>query len=410
MNEKRVIKVRSYDSEIKHLIYIMHNAFRIQNNHSLYHALGFNRDITIYLIEPLDIHPRTITFFENGVHDIENQLTNQNINTIRIKRNQLDVMKLSSNSQVVMDMYYLKEEKELYENLLSLCDEHDSGFDLVETNVSVPVTECSQKEEYSARTIRSKLHKKLPEFYDVVSPFKMLLQGEKDALNLLENFVSTKLNKYHLRNNPATNVTSELSPYLKFGFISPLTILSYLKDVESDNKDSFLEELIVRRELSYNFVFNNPNYYSFESITYPWAYQTMKNHFHDEREYVYTVEDYINFDTHDSYFNTAMKEMVHHGTMHGYMRMYWCKKIIEWSKTYEEAYKTAMTLNNYYFIDGNSPNGYTGVAWCFGKHDRAWKERNIFGKLRYMNQAGLERKFDMEEYVSRIETSVINNE
>jgi deoxyribodipyrimidine photo-lyase len=97
-----------------------------------------------------------------------------------------------------------------------------------------------------------------------------------------------------------------------------------------------------------------------------------------------------------------MIEMVKLGKMHSYMRMYWAKKIIEWSKTYQEAYETALELNNHYFYDGLTPNGYTGVAWCFGKHDRAWFERDIFGKLRYMNANGLKRKFDIETYVKQM--------
>jgi deoxyribodipyrimidine photo-lyase len=164
----------------------------------------------------------------------------------------------------------------------------------------------------------------------------------------------------------------------------------------------FIIELIVRRELAYNFVYYNPTYDEFKYMTYDWAYMTMEKHLKDEREYLYTKEDYLSFKTHDPYFNAAMKEMVYLGKMHSYMRMYWCKKIIEWSKTYEEAFKTAIELNNYYFTDGLTPNGYCGVAWCFGKHDRAWTERDIFGKLRYMNANGLKRKFAIDDYVEKM--------
>ena len=143
-------------------------------------------------------------------------------------------------------------------------------------------------------------------------------------------------------------------------------------------------------------------------MTNKWAYETMDTHIYDDREYIYSKEDYLKFKTHDIYFNAAMKEMVYLGKMHSYMRMYWAKKIIEWSPTYEIAYKTIIDLNNYYFLDGNSPNGYTGVAWVFGKHDRAWNERLIFGKIRYMNQAGLKRKFKIDNYVEKIEYQTEN--
>ena len=199
---------------------------------------------------------------------------------------------------------------------------------------------------------------------------------------------------------------SNVSVYLKYGLISPIRILLFLEQYHSHNKESFIEELIVRRELSYNFVHFNKNYDNFHYITYDWAYQTMNIHALDKKEYLYTIEDYIHFNTHDPYFNAAMREMVLLGRMHGYMRMYWCKKIIEWSPNFEEAYRIAIYLNNYYFKDGNTPNGYTGVAWCFGKHDRAWTERPIFGKLRYMNSNGLKRKFDIDLYMEKVEKDV----
>ncbi len=230
-----------------------------------------------------------------------------------------------------------------------------------------------------------------------------MTKAENDAFQVLNDFIDNKLSNYHLQNDPSYEYTSLLSAYLKFGFISPVTIYNQLIDKRSDNVDSFLEELIVRRELAYNFVYYNPTYDDFKYITYDWAYNTMNRHLNDERTYIYSKEDYINFRTHAQYFNAAMKEMLYLGKMNSYMRMYWCKKIIEWSKTYEEAYQIAIELNNYYFLDGLTPNGYGGVAWCFGKHDRAWTERPIFGKLRYMNSKSLERKFNIEDYVRKME-------
>jgi deoxyribodipyrimidine photo-lyase len=129
----------------------------------------------------------------------------------------------------------------------------------------------------------------------------------------------------------------------------------------------------------------------------------MKAHENDQRDYLYTKEDYLLFQTHDPYFNAAMKEMVLTGYMHNYMRMYWAKKIMEWSPNHKVAYETIKTLNNTYFIDGRDANSYAGIAWCFGKHDRAWTEREIFGKLRYMNAKGLERKFDIHRYVAKMD-------
>ncbi len=87
--------------------------------------------------------------------------------------------------------------------------------------------------------------------------------------------------------------------------------------------------------------------------------------------------------------------------MHNYMRMYWGKKILEWSRTPEEAFDTALWLNNKYELDGRDPNGFVGAAWCFGLHDRPWTERAVFGTVRYMNANGLRRKFDIQAYIER---------
>jgi len=164
----------------------------------------------------------------------------------------------------------------------------------------------------------------------------------------------------------------------------------------------FLEELIVRRELSTNFVTYNPLYDRYEGLP-EWTRKTLFEHSDDPREYVYTEKEFGEARTHDPYWNAAQRELLVTGKMHGYMRMYWGKKILEWSKSPGEAYKTALALNNRYELDGRDPNGYAGVAWFFGKHDRAWGERPMFGKVRYMNAAGLKRKFEIDRYVNRVD-------
>ena len=151
-----------------------------------------------------------------------------------------------------------------------------------------------------------------------------------------------------------------------------------------------------------NFVHYNDNYSTIRSLP-EWAYTTLMEHASDPREYEYSLKELENAETHDEYWNAAQKEMVITGKMHGYMRMYWGKKILEWTDHPEKAYDIALYLNDKYEIDGRDPNGFAGVAWCFGKHDRAWGEREIFGKVRYMNDRGLERKFRIQEYVERIE-------
>jgi deoxyribodipyrimidine photo-lyase len=223
------------------------------------------------------------------------------------------------------------------------------------------------------------------------------------AQELLMGFIRENLDRYPAyRNDPVAGVLSCMSPYLHFGQISPLSIALNILETKSPSAGTYLEELIVRRELSMNFVHYNPLYDEFSGLP-DWARKTLLSHSGDLREYTYRFSEFESARTHDPFWNAAQREMVLTGKMHGYMRMYWGKKILEWSETPEEAYRTALALNNRYELDGRDPNGYAGIAWCFGKHDRAWQERPVFGKIRYMNAAGLNRKFDAARYVARIE-------
>jgi deoxyribodipyrimidine photo-lyase len=193
-----------------------------------------------------------------------------------------------------------------------------------------------------------------------------------------------------------------MSPYLHFGQISPVYIVQRVLESAQAGVEEYLEELIIRRELSMNFVTYNPFYDTYGGLP-DWARRTLAEHAEDPREHIYSRSEFEEARTDDPYWNAAQQELLVTGKMHGYMRMYWGKKILEWSETPEEAYRTALILNNRYELDGRDPNGYAGVAWCFGRHDRAWKERPVFGKIRYMNAAGLNRKFDAGRYAARIE-------
>lgn len=308
----------------------------------------------------------------------------------------------------------------------------------VETNLIVPVEEASEKEEFAARTIRPKIHNKLDRYlvkvthkkpkadslglrldsFDISDLEKALSKlkldrsvgkasgfagGTSQAKKLLRHFIKHKLDKYdRLRNDPKLDYLSNMSPYLHFGQISPLYIALEVGKTKKPCKDAYLEELIVRRELSHNFVYYNNKYDSFEGLEH-WSKRTLNFHRRDKRRYIYSLKEFEQAQTHDPYWNAAQKEMLITGKMHGYMRMYWGKKILEWSKSPQDGFKIALNLNNKYELDGRDPNGFTGVAWCFGKHDRAWSERKVFGKIRYMNAAGLKRKFDPDAYAEKIE-------
>ena len=233
-----------------------------------------------------------------------------------------------------------------------------------------------------------------------VTPYR---GGTVTARALLDDFIENKLKYYDtLRNNPSRGFLSHLSPYLHFGQISPLYIALRIMQTPHSAQSVFLEELIVRRELSMNFVFYNNDYDSLNALP-DWALRTLRKHAADARPRLYSLDDLENCRTHDACWNAAQKEMMMTGKMHGYMRMYWSKKIIEWTRSPEEAHARMVYLNNTYSLDGRDPNSYTGIAWCFGKHDRPWKERPVFGSVRYMNEAGLIRKFNMDSYINSIE-------
>jgi len=309
----------------------------------------------------------------------------------------------------------------------------------VESDVVVPIEAVSKKEEYAAATIRKKFHLQLGKYLqplapvplihhslglkletlDIALPHQVIQQlkvnigaapvamigGTMTAKQRLQEFIQEKLPEYNeKRNHPELDYLSHMSPYLHFGQISPLYIAEQILNAViagQESKEAYLEELLVRRELSMNFVFYQENYDGIDCLP-AWALATLQQHALDLRPYLYSLSRLENADTHDPYWNAAQKEMVVTGKMHGYMRLYWGKKILEWSRDFQEAYQAALYLNNKYELDGRDANGYTGVAWCFGKHDRPWQERAIFGKVRYMNDKGLERKFDMKRYLVKI--------
>lgn len=163
-------------------------------------------------------------------------------------------------------------------------------------------------------------------------------------------------------------------------------------------KDAYLEELIVRRELSYNLTLRNPKYDSLDALP-EWVHKTMRKHADDKRQVIYSLEELEEGPTHDELWNAAQREMVVTGEMHNYVRMLWGKNVIAWSRTYEEAFETLVHLNNKYCLDGRNPNSYAGILWCFGKHDRPWMERPVFGQMRYMTSGSTGKKFDSKKYI-----------
>jgi deoxyribodipyrimidine photo-lyase len=315
----------------------------------------------------------------------------------------------------------------------------DIAVEAVDSTGIIPMSKF-KTEEYAAYTIRPKINKLLPQYLvpfreekvrhssltlkidcprtDVnaanipklvsacdidhsVPPSAYYKGGRKQGLKRLKKFIDEILPRYHeTRSKPEIDGSSRLSSYLHFGYISPLEVALAVKSAKAPQpaKAAFLEELIVRRELSFNMTRHNPNYDSLDALP-EWAKETMREHIEDERQFIYSLEQLEAAETHDELWNAAQREMLQTGEMHNYIRMLWGKNVIAWSRSYEEAFATLVHLNNKYCLDGRDPNSYAGILWCFGKHDRPWAERPVFGKIRPMTSQSTGRKFDARRYI-----------
>ncbi len=310
-------------------------------------------------------------------------------------------------------------------------------FDVVDAHNIIPCPVASPKREFGAYTFRPKVRKALPVFLTGFPPLEdhpfpwkgpirriqwekvgkelgvdrsvgevsWLEPGERAALRALRDFLENRLaSRYGLRNDPNGDGQSNLSPYFHFGHLAPqrAALEAQLFDDNLQAQEAFLEELIVRRELADNFCLHTPCYDRIDSFP-PWARETLERHRSDPRPYLYGRERLEGAETHDPLWNASQVEMVRSGKMPGYLRMYWAKKILEWSASPEEALETAIYLNDRYELDGRDPNGYAGIAWSIGGvHDRPWPERPVYGKVRSMTLRGCRKKFDVDAYVKRV--------
>nr|XP_009680452.1 PREDICTED: deoxyribodipyrimidine photo-lyase-like isoform X2 [Struthio camelus australis] len=307
----------------------------------------------------------------------------------------------------------------------------------VDAHNIVPCWVTSPKQEYSARTIRGKIHSQLPEFLTEFPPViphpyppsslaepvaweacysslqvdrtvkevEWATPGTAAGLAVLQSFIAERLESFGShRNDPNKAALSNLSPWFHFGQVSTQRAILEVRKHHRKYKESvdiFVEEAVVRRELADNFCYYNKNYDSVQGA-YDWAQTTLKLHAKDKRPFLYELQELEQGNTHDPLWNAAQLQMVREGKMHGFLRMYWAKKILEWTRSPEEALQFAIYLNDRYELDGRDPNGYVGCLWSIcGIHDQGWAERAVFGKIRYMNYAGCKRKFDVSQFERR---------
>lgn len=431
----------------RYVLYWMQQSQRARCNHALEYAveqanrLGLPVLVGFGLMDGYpEANERHYAFMLEGLAEVAADLAERGI-AFAIRKGEPDsvALKLSAGAALaVCDRGYLRHQIAWREQL---ADRIRVPLIEVESDAVVPVDTASAKHEYAARTLRPKISRLLDEYLqplrartvkhrwrgkhpasDVdlseprrtlaamrldrsVHPVRRFRGGTSHALARLDRFVDERLAGYAERRNfPERQAVSHLSPYLHFGQISALDIaLKVRKAAPSGNAGSaaFLEELIVRRELAINHVLHEPRYGRWESLP-DWARKALAKAARDPRQHIYSRAELEAGETHDLYWNTAMREMRATGYMHNRMRMYWGKKIIQWTKAPEDAFETALALNNRWFLDGRDANSFANVGWLFGLHDRPWPARKVFGTVRSMGAASL-RKFDAEGYVAEVE-------
>lgn len=441
----------------KYVLYWMQQAQRTRGNQALAAAAAKANELSLPVVVVfglMDNYPeateRQYAFMLEGLAEVKAALAEMGVLMVcrHMPPPDAALMLAKDAAVIVADRGYLRHLRQWRDRV---ADEAGCRVVEIETEVVVPVETASDKAEFAARTLRPKIHrhwrnylaplaevkpkqssltmklegKELKSDFDLtdveatlakikcdrtVTRCKRFIGGQDRGAKLLETFVGSLLAGYgESRNEPVADHSSHMSPYLQYGQMSAVDIAlaglagrQAAKETGDADVDTFIEELIVRRELAHNYCWFTPNYDSYDALP-AWARRSMEQHDKDPRAYVYSRNQLEAGDTHDPYWNAAMMEAVKTGFMHNYMRMYWGKKILEWSRTAREAFDTTLHINNRYFLDGLNANTYGNVAWIFGAHDRPWgPERPIFGLIRYMNDKGLERKFHIDKYVAKV--------
>eukprot|EP00041_Stephanoeca_diplocostata_P022433 m.535033 g.535033 ORF g.535033 m.535033 type:complete len:496 (-) comp22062_c0_seq2:298-1785(-) len=458
LSRRRII-TRNAQSPIagkKSVLYWMSRDQRADDNWALIYAGELAKELgegaivrVVFNLVPkfLEATLRQYGFMMKGLAETEQRLRDSNIPFELLEGNPCvtlpEYVKATDPAAVVADFSPLRVPTMWVSGVGDALDNLKTPIPLfqVDAHNVVPVWVASDKQEVGARTLRPKIENRMKEYLtefpprpnnpsDTVMPkavdweaalsrleidrtvteVSWLVPGPKGAMDMLESFVAERLKRYDTqRNDPNCNAASHLSPYTHFGQLSAQRAALFVKRTGGKRygtaTGSFVEESVVRRELADNFCFYQENYDNLRGAAL-WARESLALHASDKREYVYTRKQLETGATHDVLWNAAQIQMVREGKMHGFLRMYWAKKILEWTSSPQEALSIAIYLNDRYELDGRDPNGYVGCMWSIcGVHDMGWKERPIFGKIRYMNYNGCKRKFKVADFEAKYKSA-----
>jgi len=397
INPTRIFELNNKPVKNGEIIYLCEREIRAKDNFALQFAIKKSKELNL----PLKIiHPKINyeykpkqKFIDSQITQAEKQFKNIGLDFEVIEKSPEEIIKNLNPALIILDFNPILKRDYL----------KNADFKIYEVDGHniIPARFVSDKQEYSAATLRRKIYYKIS---PLLTEFDNLTTEKVEADYVLEDFIKNKLPYYaEYKNDISKDVLSGLSKYLNLGFISSQRVaLEVIKSGVNDiNKDVFLEELVVRKELADNFCLYSKNYKDFTSIP-NWAKVSLENHMYDIRPYIYSTEELEKAKTHDTLWNATQIRLIREGIIHGYLRMYWAKKILEWTPSPKEGLKTAIYLNDKYAYDAPSANGYVGILWAIaGLHDRAFVDYPITGKIRRMTYDSLKRKYDLGDYLNK---------
>ncbi len=436
------------------VVYWMQQAQRVRHNPALEYAVQQANRLELPLAVVFcvvndcpDASARHYRFMLEGLADVEGHLRARNIAFQAIAGQPESVIGDLADvaAMLVFDRGYLPIQRRWRDSVEEV---FPGPIVEVETDVVVPIELVSNKLETAARTIRPKLKEHIDRFVvelrttalddrlgdDDFPPTGSLQRidlrhldealdglgvaaepgpvehwqgGTNAATRILDRFITDVLPDYQAMRNryDVEPSSSQLSPYLHLGHISRVEVVRRVRasSAAADEVDAFVEELIVRRELAINYVTHEPAHDRFAGLP-EWAKTTLRDHQDDDREVVLTAAELETGETPDDVWNAIMALIREQGWVHNQLRMYWGKQVLRWTNTPGHAFRTLLDLNNRYCLDGRDANSYANVAWCFGRHDQGFQERDVIGKIRPFTTSALERKGDLQAWLESVES------